>query len=170
MSGCGPIQGRIFVFCWPRPAAVWERQNLGRSRRTRMGVPFPVWQNSHSGLWRSRPFGEVPENLSGQSGRPGLVSFKLRGRIMWRRSFPLLTGEWRWRTPRLSKRTHKSRLDDKQLPHLTLIPFLVPDQAWSAFICDKSCGYSPTRTLCGHPAGVWNGFGGKGDIPCCAVA
>jgi hypothetical protein len=23
MSGCGPIQGRIFVFCWPRAAAVW---------------------------------------------------------------------------------------------------------------------------------------------------
>src|SRR5262249_17947387 len=47
------------------------------------------------------------------------------------------------------------------LPHRTLIPFIAPDPAGSAFICDKSCGYSPARTLCGHPAGVWNNWGEK---------
>src|SRR6266498_5401324 len=60
--------GRISILCRQWTTAVWEGQNLGRSRRARMGLPLPVWQGRQSGLWRSRASGQVPQDLSGESG------------------------------------------------------------------------------------------------------
>jgi hypothetical protein len=48
---------------------------------------------------------------------------------------------------------------------------LVPGEAWSAFICDKSCGYSLTRTVCGpSPACGMDLVIRRHPMLCCRIA